>query len=126
MPGQSRRRYLQKELLVTKGQQDVHHNPRDWIADTRRHLRHSATRILPRIIQCALGEVEMTAAQLKAATLLLGKVLPDLHETEVNINDNRPITAWTTAELLYYIDSRGSKERIGATIEGVAEPAGVH
>lgn len=54
--------------------------------------RIKAGMILDRLEKCVEGEVEMTAQQVQAARILLGKVLPDLSagtmESSVSVKDD--------------------------------------
>lgn len=43
--------------------------------------------IIERVNKCARGEIDMTSVQMKAAEVLLKKVLPDMKQSDVNIND---------------------------------------
>ena len=47
--------------------------------------------IMDRLIKCVNGELDMTNAQLKAADMLLKKVVPDLARTELTGKDNEPL-----------------------------------
>ena len=49
----------------------------------------------------ALGEVEMTATQINAAKIVLGKIIPDLARTEVAGDPNNPL------EVDVYVDVFG-------------------
>ena len=51
----------------------------------RERIRSAA--ILQRLERAALGEVEMTPAELKAAEIVLRKTIPDLARTEVTGKD---------------------------------------
>jgi hypothetical protein len=46
--------------------------------------------ILERLEKAAMGEVEVSPTQLKAAEIVLRKTLPDLARTEVTGNDGAP------------------------------------
>jgi len=52
--------------------------------------RISSGVILARLEQAALGELEVSAASLKAAEIVLRKTLPDLARTEVTGEDGGP------------------------------------
>lgn len=52
----------------------------DWKAGIQ------ASNIVTRLYKCSLGEVDMTAEQLRAAQIVLAKILPDLKAIENNIN----------------------------------------
>jgi len=49
------------------------------------------SQIINRLDQCAVGEIDMTPSQLKAADMLLKKLVPDLNRTELTGPDNGPI-----------------------------------
>jgi hypothetical protein len=53
-------------------------------------LRIKATHLVSRLHDHALGEVEMTPTQIKAAEILLKKVAPDLARQEVTGPDGGP------------------------------------
>lgn len=48
--------------------------------------------IMERLERCANGKLDLTAAQLKAAQLLLSKVVPDLARTELAADRESPLT----------------------------------
>lgn len=60
---------------------------------TRMRLRHQedvrskiqATKIIQRLEDCALGTLDMTREQIAAAKIILGKTLPDLSATSVDL-----------------------------------------
>jgi hypothetical protein len=47
-------------------------------------------RILDRLVAHVLGKIEMTATEIQAARILLGKTMPDLQAIAVNIEANTP------------------------------------
>jgi hypothetical protein len=49
------------------------------------------SQIINRLDQCAVGEIDMTPSQLKAADMLLKKLVPDLNRTEVSGPDGGPV-----------------------------------
>ena len=53
--------------------------------------RIQTTKIVDRLQQCAMGEVEMSPAQLKSAEILLKKSLPDLSSVELTGSDDAPV-----------------------------------
>lgn len=59
--------------------------------------RVQATKIIKRVNDCALGKLEMTNEQLRAAQLCMSKVIPDLkaieqtHSGEILINEVRRV-----------------------------------
>jgi hypothetical protein len=52
--------------------------PREYTLDKTWREKIKVSNIVTRLNKCAQGEVEMTAQQIKAAEILLKKVLPDL------------------------------------------------
>lgn len=48
------------------------------------------SQMINRLEQCAMGEVELTPTQIKAAQLLLGKLVPDLARVENTGKDGQP------------------------------------
>lgn len=50
------------------------------------------SKLMARLHDCALGEVEMTATQIKAAQIVLAKVVPDLARTEHTGKDGKDLT----------------------------------
>lgn len=57
-----------------------------------------ASHIMKRLFDHALGENEMTATQIKAAQIVLGKIIPDLARTEVAGDAENPIAVTATFE----------------------------
>ena len=51
----------------------------------------SASQLLNRLISHANGEIEMTASQVNAAKIVIGKSIPDLKAIEVTGEDGGPI-----------------------------------
>jgi hypothetical protein len=76
------------------------------IAETRQRI--SITQIVDRLTKHMLGEIEMSVTQLRAAEILLKKVLPDLHES----NSHTTVDQRVTVE-----DSRADRERARQIIE---------
>lgn len=63
--------------------------------------RISATKLSLRLYQHAHGEVEMSNSQVKAAQILLGKMVPDLARTEhVGDSASDPINHVWTIEMV--------------------------
>ena len=52
----------------------------------RARERISATKVIDRLVKHVNGEVDMTPTQVRAAAILLNKVLPDVKSVEVDIN----------------------------------------
>ena len=63
--------------------------------------------IMDRLIKCIHGELEMTPAQLKAADLVLKKVVPDLARTELTGDEENPIQTINTIKI-EYVDPKHS------------------
>lgn len=53
------------------------------------------SQIINRLDQCAVGEIEMTKNELKAADMLLKKLVPDLSRTELSGPDGGPVQTVT-------------------------------
>lgn len=51
-----------------------------------------AKQLLNRLNSCALGKVEMTGNQIKAATVVINKEIPDLARLEHTGKDGSPLT----------------------------------
>ncbi len=124
MPVSRKGKYLDKAWIAPT--RSATNKSADWVADTRGNLRKSAGKLLPRLVGCAMGEIELTAVQIKAIELVLRKILPDLVSAELEVNDKRPIHQWSNEELAQFLAVRAGESGIGETIEGVAESVGVH
>jgi len=66
-----------------------------------------AGNIINRLNKCVSGEIEMTAVQVNAAKIILGKILPDLKSTDTNVTGNITTTQLppTSPEQLAAIDA---------------------
>ena len=51
----------------------------------------SATTIMNRLVKCVEGTVEMTPSQVRAADIILRKIVPDLARNEVTGVDQGPV-----------------------------------
>ena len=92
-----------------------------WPEEARQRVK--AGTLLDRLHKHVEGKIELTATQIRAAEILLRKVLPDLQAVVLKTNeDNRSIAELSKAELL----ALASPDGAGETIEGVAQPVGVH
>lgn len=69
---------------IRKGTKDVP-MPDSW----RQKIR--LTEIMTRVQDCIFGDIEMTADQLRAAQMILGKVVPDLARQELTGKDGNAI-----------------------------------
>lgn len=59
-----------------------------------------AANIIHRLQSCINGDVELTATQVNAANILLKKVIPDLASIQHSGDQENPIKAVTTVELV--------------------------
>lgn len=92
-----------------------------WPEETRQRI--AAGKIVSFLQEHVAGKREMSSTQIRAAEILLRKVLPDLTAVALaKSNDTRSIAELSNAELL----ALAGPERTGETIEGVVEPVGVH
>lgn len=51
----------------------------------------SATQLLNRLISHANGDIELTATQINAAKIVIGKYIPDLKAIEISGNSDKPL-----------------------------------
>ena len=61
----------------------------------------SATQLLNRLISHANGEIELTATQINAAKIVIGKYIPDLKAIEISGDDKKPVRmefSWKSGE----------------------------
>lgn len=65
---------------------------------TKRLIR--ASQLLNRLNSFAIGEIEMTAAQVKAAQIVIGKEVPDLKAIEHSGDSENPLTLIQKIELI--------------------------
>ena len=90
---------------------------------SRARQRIAGTKIIDRLVAHVNGEIDMTPSQVRAASILLNKVLPDLRAVEVDIHAQLKTvsTVRLTDEQLMAIAARGIRQR---AIEGevVKEP----
>ena len=70
--------------------------------DERTRSKIQTTQLVNRLISHAIGEVEMSATQVRAAEILLKKTLPDLQSTNVTAE----ITINPIEQLLSALDGR--------------------
>lgn len=70
--------------------------------------------IMDRLDKCATGQVEMTTQQLKAADILLKKVVPDLARQEL-VGDGGGAIQFTTNEADLAVVSRYEQSVLAAT-----------
>lgn len=94
--------------------------------NTREKIRTS--QLLNRLQDHALGSVDMTSTQVRAAEVCLRKVLPDLSESNITTT-KREVTDYTRDELLALLEQsrRGDDPVRAAKADGRAtEPDSVH
>lgn len=94
--------------------------------NTREKIR--ASQLINRLQDHALGQVEMTSTQVRAAEVCLRKVLPDLSESHVT-TDKREASDYSRAELLAILDRADAEDgspRVSPPDEGGREPDSVH
>ena len=85
--------------------------------------RIRAGKILKRLMDHVEGTAEMSATQIRAAEILLRKVLPDLSSVEHKGNVNhRHITEYTDAELVAFLE-RAHRRDLGERITDEAGSA---
>jgi len=83
--------------------------------------RIRAGKILAKLMKHVEGEVEMSATQIRAAEILLKKVLPDLSSIEHKGNvEHRHLTEYSDAELIGFLE-RAHRRELGG---GVAAETG--
>lgn len=46
-----------------------------------------ASLLVNRLMGCAMGEIELSQQQIKAAEILLKKVIPDINKMDMNVNE---------------------------------------
>lgn len=93
-------KYIQGQLIrPDRGQTVLHRDTTDW----RRRIRDSMAQIIPRLSRCASGKLDMTPTQVKAAQVLLSKVLPDLTSADITLND--PADGKTAEQLIVMLQT---------------------
>ena len=93
--------------------------------------RMQCSNIVRRLLKHTMGEIEMSATQVRAAEILLKKCLPDLtsveHSGEVK---HRNVEEWSNAELVDYLAQiRAEREGDSGSVAARLSPpddAGVH
>jgi hypothetical protein len=90
----------------------------------RARERITGSKVLTRLIDHVEGKIELSNSQVNAARILLGKVLPDLKSTAVDVHAqlNTMSTVILTDEQLMAIAARGLPEPINGQCEVVQEP----
>ncbi len=87
-------------------------------------------KIRTRLEQHIFGEIDMTATQIRAAEILLRKVIPDLTSTEwTGTLEHKHASEYTDAELLAFLARSDDRERRDRAIDeagGAHLPAVVH
>lgn len=80
-----------------------------------------ASRIVNKLQQFVMGEVEMEGAQVRAAEILLNKVIPNVTANEMTVTNELKITA--TDDALKTIQALSiAKQKAGLTIEHSTTP----
>ena len=67
--------------------------------NTRKKIQ--AAQIINRLAACVNGEVELSAVQVSAAKILLGKVLPDLASVQHSGDKDNPLHTIDRIEVVY-------------------------
>lgn len=78
--------------------------------------------ILKRLVLHALGKVEMTATQVQAARILLGKTMPDLQAIAVSVEQDKPVSKGDIDAMLLAAGLEPDNEWNGGVIEGESVP----
>jgi hypothetical protein len=68
--------------------------------DDKTKERIRASQLLNRLTQCANGEVELSPAQIQAAKIVIGKIIPDLKAIEHSGPDGGPVQSSVTVEFI--------------------------
>lgn len=68
--------------------------------DDRTKERIRASQLLNRLTQFANGEIEMSAAQVQAARVVIGKIVPDMKAVEISGNPDRPVENMVRVEFI--------------------------
>ena len=66
--------------------------------NVRSRIAKHATEISQRLIDCVMGELELTSSQLKAADLLLSRTVPTVQSVDVNLNASAPLMSEAQAQ----------------------------
>lgn len=95
---------------------------------TRTIERHRAAQLMRRLYKCAMGEIELTATQIRAAEVALKKLKPDLkqveHTGEYTVKHEREMTVRELDEHIERLTARLAGEKIEAG--GAVGPDPVH
>ena len=84
--------------------------------------RITGSKVLTRLIDFVEGRIELSNAQVNAARILLGKVLPDLKNTEVQGRIETTSSVRLTDEQLMAIAAQGLPKVLEGKAERVQEP----
>lgn len=68
--------------------------------DDKTKERIRASQLLNRLTQFANGKVELSAAQVQAAKVVIGKIIPDLKSVEVVGDPDRPLQSLVCVEFI--------------------------
>lgn len=90
----------------------------------RARERIAGTKIIDRLVKHVNGEIDMSPTQVRAASILLNKVLPDMKAIEVDVHAELKIVSavkLTDAQLMA-IAAQGLPEAIEGQCEAVQKP----
>jgi hypothetical protein len=88
--------------------------------------RIKAGNLMHALYRCAMGEIEMSAAQITAATTFLRKVIPDLRSVEHSGQvTHRHVEEMSDEELIAII-ARSSRERTSEATISAGDDGSVH
>jgi len=59
-----------------------------------------ATQLVNRLFNHANGEIEMSASQVQAAKIVIGKMIPDLKAIEISGNTDKPLQSLVRVEFI--------------------------
>ena len=91
---------------------------------TRQRIK--AGNLMHALYRCAMGEIEMSPAQISAATTFLRKVIPDLRSVEHSGEiKHRHVEEMSDEELIAII-ARSGRERAAETEIGAGDDGSVH
>lgn len=98
--------------------------------DEASRLKIKSTEIVNRLRNCYLGKIELSSQQVRAAEILLKKVLPDLSAREITgtMHHIRRLAEMTDDELASIVAAERAGERVGtiAPPDSPPEPDSIH
>lgn len=96
-----------------------------WDESVRERIKTSM--LVNRLTNHALGSVEMSPTQVRAAEILLSKTLPSLTSTALTVSDKRDASDWSRDELVAFLhDASAGSERAASANGRGAKPDQVH